>query len=300
VRNREESEVPIGAGAERRTLRALIADYEAVFLDAYGVLVDTTGPLPGAVELLGALDARAMPWLVVTNDASRTPETASARYAARGLAIPPERLVSSGSLLTGWFARSGLAGARTRLLGPPDSEGYVRAAGGVLVPPEVEDFDVLVIADEAGYDFLPTLDATLSALYRAFDAGRPPRLVVPNPDLVYPSAPGAFGFASGTIAAMLEAALALRHPGAPGARFERLGKPHAPIFEEAVRRVGTRRALMIGDQLATDVKGAIDFGLDAVLIGTGVGRVQDEALPSPTWTLDDLGEDTPAIRVARA
>jgi ribonucleotide monophosphatase NagD (HAD superfamily) len=95
-------------------------------------------------------------------------------------------------------------------------------------------------------------------------------LVVPNPDLVYPAGIGAFGFAAGTLAAMFEGALALRYPDRPELRFVRLGKPHAPIYEEGLRRIGTRNACMIGDTLETDIRGANDAGIDAVLIGTGV------------------------------
>ena len=108
----------------------------------------------------------------------------------------------------------------------------------------------------------------LSALVRGFDAGRTLRLVCPNPDLVYPT-PGGFGIASGAVALILEAALALRYPQEPP-RFTRLGKPFAPIFEEALRRSGTRDMVMIGDQLETDIRGARAFGLDAVLVTTGI------------------------------
>ena len=251
------------------TVDQLIERYAVLLLDAYGVLVNSDGALPGAVELIRLLNRRVKPYFIVTNDASKLPTTAARRYQRFGLAIDEARMITSGQLLADHFAREGLAGARCVVLGPADSVTYVEQAGGRPVSPATE-FDVLVVADESGFPFLETVDAVLSALYHAFDAGRRVHLVCPNPDLVYPSARG-FGIASGSVAAVLEAALALRFPRR-GLGFTRLGKPHAAIFEAACRRSGTRDMVMIGDQLETDIRGARAFGLDAALVMTGVSE----------------------------
>ncbi len=262
-----------------------------LLLDAYGVLVNSAGALPGAAELIALLNRRAKPYFILTNDASKLPATAARRYRGFGLAIDEARFITSGQLLADHFTREGLAGARCVVLGPADSVAYVEGAGGRPVPPAA-DFDALVVADESGFPFLETVDAVLSALFRAFDAGRKVHLVCPNPDLVYPSADG-FGIASGSVAGMLEAALALRYPRR-GLRFTRLGKPHRTIFEEALRRSGTRDMVMVGDQLETDIRGARAFGLDAVLAMTGVTEDVagvDDAV-RPTYVLPSLS--TPA------
>jgi ribonucleotide monophosphatase NagD (HAD superfamily) len=90
---------------------------------------------------------------------------------------------------------------------------------------------------------------------------------------------------------MFEGALALRYPHRTDLRFVRLGKPNTPIFEDAVRRAGTSRAVMIGDQLETDIKGARAAGLDAVWIETGVTSAIPDDTPAhlrPTWRMADL------------
>jgi len=69
---------------------------------------------------------------------------------------------------------------------------------------------------------------------------------------------------------MFEAALNLRYPDLSNLRFVRLGKPHPPIFAEALKRSGSRDMIMIGDQLETDIRGANAFGIDSVLITSGV------------------------------
>jgi HAD superfamily hydrolase (TIGR01459 family) len=256
------------------TAGALVDRYDALLLDAYGTLVDTANALPGAVALVDRLEREGKPYLVLTNDASKLPETAARRYGSFGLRVPPERILSSGLLLDAHFAENGWQGARCAVLGPADSAAHVRRAGGEVVP-LAAGFEILVLGDESGFDFLAGMDAALSALYRLIDAGRAVHLVVPNPDLVYPAAAGRFGFAAGSMALLLETALARRYPQRPDLRFVRLGKPHASMFSAAVERVGTRRAVMIGDQLDTDILGAAEFGLDTALVAGGVS-VSDE------------------------
>ena len=69
------------------------------------------------------------------------------------------------------------------------------------------------------------------------------------------------------------------------------GKPHAPIYREAMARASAirgsadqARALAIGDGVHTDIRGALDNGFEAVFIARGIhanhylnGRVTDEA-----------------------
>ena len=94
--------------------------------------------------------------------------------------------------------------------------------------------------------------------------------MLPNPDLIYPTAEGGFGIASASVALLFEAALELRYPGRPELRFERLGKPHPAMFEEARRRSGTSDMVMIGDQPETDIRGANAFGIHSALVDTGI------------------------------
>jgi HAD superfamily hydrolase (TIGR01450 family) len=272
------------------TIDGLLDRYEAILFDAYGVLVHDEGPLPGAAELLARLDREGRRWLVVTNDSTKLPATAAARFQRFGLPIDSGHLLTSGMLLRAHFAARGLRGKRCAVLGTPDSERYVVEAGGEVVPPE-QSFDVLVIGG-CLWDFplLEFADRAISSLVKAIDEERPVDLVVPNPDLVYPRGAG-FGFAAGTIANMFEGALALRYPSRTDLRFVRLGKPNAPIFEEALRRAGTTRVVMIGDQLETDVKGARAAGIDAVWIETGVTAVIPADTPQalrPTWRMAGL------------
>jgi HAD superfamily hydrolase (TIGR01459 family) len=268
----------------------LIERYTVLLLDAYGVLVGTEGALPGARELIARLNRAGKPYYLLTNDASKLPETASRRYRGFGLDIAPERIISAGALLPACFAEHSLRGSRCAVLGTADSVRLVEHAGGVPVALG-EDFETLVVCDENGFPFLEGIDRVLSALYSRLDRGDDVHLILPNPDLVFLKSAGEFGIASGAMALMFEAALALRYPERPGLRFLRLGKPHTAIFHEALRRSGTRDMVMIGDQLATDIRGAREFGLDAALVAGGISTDIPASLPAhlrPTHLLSRL------------
>jgi len=277
-------------------MRELLGRYAGVLLDVYGVLLDARGPLPGAAELIAELARRDLPYAIVTNDASRSAQTYAARFAGHGIAIAPERFVTSGSLLPGYLRASGLAGARVCVLGTADSVAYVREGGGVplALEPGME-LDALAVCDDDGFDFLRGCELALSAVVRAVEAGRMPALILPNPDLVYPKGSGELGFTAGSIALLIEAALARRFPAHDRLRFVHLGKPEPHLFADGARRLGIAPSelVMVGDQLETDVAGARAAGIDVALLA-GVSsweHAQHGARAievAPTWLLDKL------------
>ncbi|HBD83713.1 MAG TPA: haloacid dehalogenase [Dehalococcoidia bacterium] len=271
------------------TMQELIARYPVILFDSFGVLASSNAVLPGAVELIANLNAIGKTYFVLTNDASALPESRSENYAKLALNIKPEQIITSGGLLSRYFADEHLQGLRCVILGPEDSVRYVQIAGGEVVPIGA-DFDAVVIGDQSGFPFLETMDQVMTDLFRKTDNGENVRLILPNPDLIYPDGDG-FGFASASIAMLLESALKLRYPERDDLHFIRLGKPHEAIFAEALRRSGTRDMVMIGDQLETDIKGANDFGLDSVLVGTGIAALDLSWAPEsmrPTYTLRSL------------
>ena len=153
-------------------------------------------------------------------------------------------------------------------------------------------FDAIVIGDQSGFPFLEKVNAVMSALFLKLDRREDVHLILPNPDLIYPDGDEGYGVASGSVALILEAALQLRYPDRSDLRFVRLGKPHRAMFAEALRRSGTMDMVMMGDQLETDIQGANDFGIDSVLVGTGVSDSATAASgrlgPHPTYRLRSL------------
>jgi len=274
----------------------LIQRYGVILLDAYGVLVDGKGALPGAAAFVEELRASGKPFYVVTNDASKLPETAARDYRAMGLSIDAEQLVTAGSLVIPWIRRLAIDGCRCLVLGTADSRAYVEAAGASVVPIDANaEPHVIMVGDEEGYPFLEGVDAAITVALRAIEADRSIHLVCPNPDRLHPKGDGVLGVSSSAVAGLIEDALALRFPNRALPGFERLGKPRPLLYEEALARAGRRDAVMVGDQLDTDIRGADALGLDTVLIGTGVSRPESvEPGLVPTWYLPSLLATEPA------
>jgi HAD superfamily hydrolase (TIGR01450 family) len=276
------------------TIPALLQRYDVFFLDAYGVLVQSSGPLPGAAAFLTRLREAGKTVLLLSNDASRAPDTTLHRYQGFGLPITPQQILTSGMLLADHYAAHGLQGAATIVLGTEDSQRYVRDAGGRVVAADDESAAVVMIGDDDGYEFLETVNQTITVLLNRLDRGQSTHLVSPNPDLIFPRRPGAYGVTSGAIVPMIEAVLRLRDPSGQ-LRFHQLGKPFAPMFEAAVKRVPQHdrsRMVMVGDQVLTDIKGAADFGLDSVFVESGIGRRADCDVHGvdPTWVMASVVE----------
>jgi HAD superfamily hydrolase (TIGR01450 family) len=268
----------------------LIASYSVLLLDAYGVLLDKSGPLPGAKRFIEQLNHSTTRYLILTNSASRLPETMASEFADHGFDIPAERILTSGMLLRPYFARHHLVGNRCVVLGTDDSICYTNLAGGKVISLDQNtDAEVVIIADQKGFPCMQSMNHVLSLIIRRLDAERPVHLVLCNPDIIYPVSTHCYGFTAGGLAAMLEAILVQRYPDQIR-KFERLGKPFSPIFEEARRRSGTHDMVMIGDQLETDILGANRFGIDSVLVETGLARQQWKNATSirPTWHLKNL------------
>lgn len=252
--------------------------HSAVLFDAYGVLVDASGARPGAVTAIETLRRAGQPFLVVTNDASRSAERAASRLSRLGMDVGPEHILSSGMMIAPAIREMNRAGLRAVVLGTEDSAEYARQGGVEVVVPSMKNpADIVVIADEGGPETLSIMDDVLSMIIASVRRGTPPRLLLANPDLIYPSGPDSFGFTAGALALMLERSLELVL-GDRAPTFEALGKPAARIFTEALLRVGVSDAVMIGDQLHTDIAGAHSVGMASALLLGGVShnRVNEE------------------------
>jgi 4-nitrophenyl phosphatase len=77
-----------------------------------------------------------------------------------------------------------------------------------------------------------------------------------------------------------------------------IGKPNKPMFDAALRALGTapENTLMIGDRLDTDIRGAQAAGLKAALVLTGV--TPREALNASEIKPDGIYNDLPALMAA--
>jgi len=78
-----------------------------------------------------------------------------------------------------------------------------------------------------------------------------------------------------------------------------IGKPSPAFFDAALAELGVEAAdtAMVGDDVEADVGGALDAGLDAVLVRTG--KFRDEAVRAsgirPTIVIDTIVDLVPLL-----
>ena len=267
----------------------LIENYEALLYDAYGVLLNEFGVLPGAINLIDKLNNTNKPYFILTNDASRSVPTSSNFYKSFGLEIPEEKIITAGSLIYPYFQENNLKGSKCRVIGTDDCCLYVADAGGIVSD---DDFDVLIIgASPDNYNF-SSIEDLVNNLFSMLDVKEKVSVVLLNPDLLYPKSTDYYGIGAGSILLWLESFVEVRYPGQSKLQITRLGKPFKEIYQEAFRRTKTMNMVMVGDQLQTDIIGANNFGIDSVLVHSGLTKNDTLAGQDiyPSYTLSSIND----------
>ncbi|MGN6641163.1 MAG: TIGR01459 family HAD-type hydrolase, partial [Mucilaginibacter sp.] len=123
--------------------KSIVDKYQIVFFDAFGVIKNYSGLVPGIERTFEYLEKQNKEYYIVTNDASRSPMQLAQSYHRMGLhAITPERIVSSG-MLTKEYLDLKVQGGIVAYLGTPDSAHYIEQSGLQTLPvSEVNDGNI--------------------------------------------------------------------------------------------------------------------------------------------------------------
>ena len=254
-------------------LQDIINKYDALFLDSFGVLVDGHNAILGAPELIQRLDDQKRLYLVLTNDASVSTESRSNMFFNKGLKIPPDRILSSGHLIKIFINQQDMVNKPSVVLGSQDTIEYAEEAGVVPVDlKHIDDSRSLIIGHSGPYDWENTLKTVLNHLTATVNTKRKYDVIVPNPDLIYPDGKNKFGFGAAAFSELLKQGFERLHGCSTYVSFRNLGKPCSMIFKEAVHRTNSKKPLMIGDQIETDIVGGNNFGIDTALVKTGISE----------------------------
>lgn len=257
-----------------------IASVRAVLIDIDGVLTVSWKPLPGAVEALRAVRAAGLGVALVTNTTSRTRASIADTLGGAGFDVAAEDVLTAPSV-TAAHLNEHYPGARCALLNSGD---IAQDLGDVTFVADDGDAADVVVFGGAGPEF------DYAALNRAFGhLQRGARLVAMHRNLYWRTEAG-LQLDSGAFLLGLERAARVE--------AEVTGKPSRAFFETALARlgVGAGQALMVGDDVESDVLAAQRAGLTGVLVRTG--KFQQETLEgasgSPDHVLDSFA-DLPAL-----
>lgn len=240
-----------------KSFATLAENYDALLCDAWGVIHDGRALFPGAEEALLEFRRRRGPVIVLTN-APRPNPIIPPQLDRLGLSREAyDAVVTSGDATRAEIEKRG--GLRAYRIGPEKDDPLFEGLAVPFAPLDEAEYVICTgLADDQRQtpdDYRPVL---LDAVARGLD------MICANPDIVVRWG-GRLVWCAGALAEIYERA---------GGHVIYGGKPHRPIYDLALGRiaeiaghaVAAARIVAVGDGAATDIKGAFDYGIDAVLV----------------------------------
>lgn len=280
--------------AERiSNLAAITASYDVILCDVWGVLHNGITPFPLAGEALSQARAAGLVVVLITNS-PRPMDGVKSQLEIIGIPDTAfDKIVTSGDVTRRLIAE----GPRKVFLLGPDRDQPLLDGLGIEQVGETEAESVVC----TGFfdDELETPEDYREML-QGFLARKVP-MICANPDLIVERGERLIPCAGAMAALYAEM----------GGETRIAGKPHRPIYEAAMAEVRAlrgdvdrTRVMAIGDGMPTDVKGALDAGLDLLYISGGIhaheyvkdGKMDEPALEAylqrekatPLWWMPRL------------
>ena len=264
---------PLALGAKRgRAVESAMA--RGVLLDIDGVLTTSWMPLPGAVQTIDWLRAQGIDFRLMTNSSAMSRVAIATRLSSLGMSVDATDILTAVTSAASYLAEHH-GGQRCFVLNEGD---FGTDLEGVdVVGPEAAEF---VLLGGAG----PSLGfSELDQVFKLLGAGVPVIALHRNTHFQTRDGPT---LDMGALIVGLEAAAAIDIPI--------VGKPAPTFFESALSAldVVASDAIMVGDDIGSDVIGAQAVGISGVLVRTGKFREEDleRSAAQPDHIITTIGE----------
>src|SRR6516162_3205950 len=253
-------------------------------IDMDGVLYRENQILPGVRSFVEALVGSGAPFVFLTNNSAPTPEDLSVRLGHLGLP----------GLSSRHFYTSALNAADFLSETHPTCTAFVIGEGGLLTA--LHERKIANDSIHPSYVVVGEGAVSMEKLAKAHSCiEHGARLLATNPDNWCPVSQDGTRPGAGATAAFLEAST--------GRRAYYLGKPNGFMFHRAGRKlaemVGSlfEQTVVIGDTMETDIRGAIEAGLQAYLVLSGSTAIESfgDYVYQPTRILNSVADLTDEI-----
>lgn len=241
-------------------LSTIISAYDAFLLDLWGVVHDGTQLYPGAREAMTALKESGKKIMLVSNAPRRSQKAVAV---LRQLGVEDalyDHIITSGELGYRWLGSNACVWEKKYFYIGPSKDADILNG---LDYRRVDDVKMAAFLLNVGFGSEDELASDFTQLLRAAKAQGLPMLCL-NPDLEVVKITGERYECAGVIA---RAYLQM------GGEVRYFGKPHPEIYAHCLHTLAPlakARVLAIGDGILTDIKGAVDFGMDCVLVTGGI------------------------------
>ncbi len=262
--------------AERGTV---VDAYDGVLFDLDGVLYLGPVAVPGAPPAVARLRERGVEVGFVTNNAARTPSAVAAHLTELGIPAGTSDVVTSAQAGAQVLRHDLPAGARVLAVGGAGVRQALAEAG--LTAVSTAEADPVAVLQGYGVDL-----AWQELIEAAVAINRGARWVATNDD---PTRPTDRGLVPGNGAAVAAVRMAV------AVEPQVAGKPYRPLLDETVARLAASHPVFVGDRLDTDIAGAVNAGLDSMLVLSGSHGPADLLTAAPGSRPTHLGQDVGAL-----
>jgi HAD superfamily hydrolase (TIGR01450 family) len=239
--------------------QSLAERHDALLMDLDGTLALAGQAIDHAADTVRRARELGSRVLVVTNNASASPESVARRLSGIGISLRSEDVVSSPLAAATMLAASHRPTDPVLIVGAAALADAVAQAGLTPVRTAAEHPVAVVQGHSPDTGWRDLAEACI-ALRDGVD------WVATNVDPTLPTDRGMLP-GNGSMVQVLVTATG-RHPRVAG-------KPARPLLDAAVQRAGARRPLMVGDRLDTDIAAAVAAGIPSMLVLTGASTAAD-------------------------
>ncbi|WP_221912799.1 TIGR01457 family HAD-type hydrolase [Streptococcus halichoeri] len=248
--------------------------YKGYLIDLDGTIYKGKDRIPAGERFIHRLQAANIPYLLLTNNTTRTPE--KVQEMLRGFNIEtPLASIYTATMATVDYMLDQNKGKTVYVIGEAGLKSAIAQAGFVE---DTEQPAYVVVGLDWAVTYEKLAIATLAIQKGAIFIGTNPDLNIPTERGLLPGA--------GSLVALLEAATRVKPIF--------IGKPNAIIMTKALEVLGLQRsdALMVGDNYLTDIMAGIQNDIDTLLVTTGFTLPEEVPhLPvPPTHVVDSLDE----------
>jgi 4-nitrophenyl phosphatase len=259
--------------------------YKGYIFDMDGVLYRGDEIIQDAVEAINILKNKNCKVMFITNNSAKLSSEYVSKIKEMGISPVDESEVITSGDVAAIYLKNELQSHPNRknvlCVCSKSVETLINGIGmDVIDPKDYKKAHYVVVGITTDFNWkLGDHAANAIAVYGA-------KFIGTNPDVAKPTANGEIFAGTGAIISFIETA--------SQTKATIMGKPYPAMYDAALQRMGLAKtdALMTGDLLYTDIKGASELGMDSAFVLTGLNKREDIEKYGimPTYVIESLLE----------